>query len=203
MSSKILQRWLESLLPDYAAEKIPDGSAAPVLKKVTISPASPEAPTPLCFKYYVEDGDEDLVHIGFDLWYVENGIKFMIHENRDKAYPPRYGPEGYPEDYVFSAPSPESSLYCRVYAVDMAGHRLDTGDVRRNKNDAAVIKDNAQETRGPDSKDTARPNNISGGPWEGNYLFMAVIGGLPALPGIIFWLCCSRRRASVNNRMEK
>lgn len=75
-------------------------------------------------------------------------IEARYHENRDKAYPPRYRPEGYSEDYVFSAPSPESSLYYRVYAVDMAGHRLDTGDVCWNKNGAAVIKDNAQETRG-------------------------------------------------------
>jgi len=188
---KILQRWLASLLPDYAAEKIPDGNAAPVLKKVTISPVNSETPASFCFKSYVEDRDEDLVHIGFGLWYVKNGIKFMIHENRDNAYPPRYGPEGYTEDYVFSAPSPESNLYYRIEAVDMAGHRLDTGDVRWNKNDSAVIKDSAQEAHGPDGKDNLLTNNGSCDSWEGKYLYFIVIGGLQALLVIIF---CSANR---------
>ncbi|MFZ5597570.1 MAG: hypothetical protein ACOY31_11230 [Bacillota bacterium] len=57
---KILQRWLASLLPDYAGQKTPDGKAAPVLKKVTISPKDPETPTRLLFESYVEDRDEDL-----------------------------------------------------------------------------------------------------------------------------------------------
>jgi len=74
-----------------------------------------------------------MVRIGFDLWYVKNGIKFTIHENLDNPHPPRYGPEGYREDLIFEAPSPESSIYYRVIAVDMAGHRLDTGDVRWSK----------------------------------------------------------------------
>jgi hypothetical protein len=151
----------------------------------------------------VEDRDEDLVHIGFDLWYVENGIKFMIRENRDSTYPPHYGPEGYSEEYIFSAPSPESSLYYRVNAVDMAGHRLDTGDVWWNKNGAAVIEDDAQETRSPDSQDAARHNSFFGGPWVGNFLLLIVIGGLPALLGIIFWLRRPGRRVSLNNRIEE
>ncbi len=91
MSWKILQRWLACLLPDYAGEKIPDGSAAPVLKKATISPTSPEAPARLLFKACVDDGDEDLVRIGFSLWYVKDGIKHIILENRDNGVTGRKG----------------------------------------------------------------------------------------------------------------
>ena len=54
---KVLQRWLASLLPDYAVQKTPDGKAAPVLKKVTISPKDPGMPTRLLFESYVEDTD--------------------------------------------------------------------------------------------------------------------------------------------------